>query len=44
MFTEEPKARANKTFINFMILILIFVENCLQSDAIHEIILAEDRF
>ena len=28
----KPKARANKTVINFMILILIFVENCLYYD------------
>ena len=27
--SEGPKARANKTGINFMILIFIFVENCL---------------
>ena len=33
---EGPKARTNKTSINFMILILIFVENCLYYDAIHE--------
>ena len=29
------KARANKTCINFIIFILIFVENCLNYDALH---------
>ena len=29
------KAQANKTGINFMIFILIFVENCLLYDGIH---------
>ncbi len=33
---EGPKARADKTGINFMIFILIFVENCLYFDAIHD--------
>ena len=33
---EGPKARANKTGINFMIFILLFVENCLSFDAIHK--------
>ncbi len=32
---EGTKARAEKTGINFMIFILIFVENCLQFDAVH---------
>ena len=30
-----PKAKANKTGINYMLFILIFKENCLQFDAIH---------
>ena len=33
---EMPEGRTNKTGINFMILILIFVENCLEYDAIHD--------
>ena len=32
----STKAQANKTGIDFMIFILIFVENCLQYDAIHD--------
>ena len=32
----KTKARANKTSINIMIFILIFVENCLYFDAIHD--------
>ena len=31
-----PKGRDNKTGINLMIFILIFVENCLQYDARHD--------
>ena len=30
------EAEVNKTSFDFMILILIFVENCLQYDAIHD--------
>ena len=42
---EGPKARANKSGIDFMIFILIFVENCLKYDAIHEIFsMAEKLF
>ena len=33
---ERPRTRVNKTGINFMIFILILVENCLQYDAIHD--------
>ncbi len=33
---EWPKARANLSVINFMIFILIFIENCLKFDAIHD--------
>ena len=33
---EGLKARTNKTVINFMIFIKIFVENCLLYYAIHE--------
>ena len=33
---EGPKARAYKTSINSIIFILVFVENCLVYDAIHE--------
>ena len=33
--SEGPKAK--KTGINIMIFILIFVENCLEFDAIHDI-------
>ena len=33
--SEELKARPNKTGINFMIFILIFLKNCLQFDAKH---------
>ena len=32
---EGPKARAFKTGINFIIFIFIFVENCLQYEAIY---------
>ena len=31
-----PKARANKTGINFMIFNTVFVENCLKNDAIND--------
>ncbi len=34
---ERPKARANQTSINFMIFILIFVENCQKFNAIHDL-------
>ena len=33
---EEPKAWANKTGNDFMIFILIFEENCLYYDVIHD--------
>ncbi len=33
---EEPKAQANKTGINFMIFILLHIENCLQYNALHD--------
>ncbi len=33
---KGPKARANKTDINFMISILICLENCLKFDAIRD--------
>ena len=31
-----PKGQANKTGVNFMIFILLFVENCLQYDTIYD--------
>jgi len=34
--SKGPKARANKTSINFIIFISIFVKNCLLFDAIHD--------
>ena len=33
---EVPKDKANKTGIDIMIFILIFMENCLYYDAIHD--------
>ena len=33
---EGPKAQDNKTGFDYMIFILIFVEICLQYDAIHD--------
>ncbi len=33
---EGLKAQAKKTGINFMIFILIFAENCLKFDALHD--------
>ena len=33
---EWPKPWANKTGINIMIFLLVFVENCLLYDAIHD--------